>query len=75
MSGINGMTDWEDELLDHMKEAQKVKGNGLVYLESLKYQNLFEFFNTEHGLILTMGEMDDVIHEVERFKKEYNEAV
>lgn len=32
-------------------------------------QNLFEFFQDEHGLILTEGEMSDIIHEVKQHIK------
>lgn len=36
-----------------------------------KYQRLFNFFYDEHGLILTQSEMDDIIHEAERHKKQF----
>lgn len=34
------------------------------------YQGLFDFFNQEHNLTLTISEMNDIIYEVERFMKE-----
>lgn len=32
------------------------------------YQDIFDFFYNEHSLILTVGEIDDIIHEVLKFK-------
>ena len=35
-----------------------------------KYQEFFNFMNQEHELILTMGEMDEIVFEAQRlFKK------
>jgi len=31
------------------------------------YQSLFNFFHTEHGLVLTEGEMDDIVYAVKEF--------
>lgn len=40
--------------------------------EVMAYSELFNFFNQEHGLILLNSEMDDIIHAVDKFKKQFN---
>lgn len=30
------------------------------------YQKIFDFFHKNHGLILTIGEIDDIIEEVKK---------
>ena len=42
--------------------------------EANKYQRFFNFMNQEHDLILTMEEMDEIIHESQVFVKEYNKT-
>ena len=45
----------------------------VIYDMAERYQGLFNFFNQEHELILTVGEMDDIIRAVEEHKKAYVE--
>lgn len=37
------------------------------------YQPLFNFFDSEHNLLLTISDMDEIVHQCDKFKKEYNE--
>ena len=37
--------------------------------EADRYQDLFNHMNQEYKLILTIGEMDDIIAEVEKIQK------
>ena len=39
-----------------------------------KYQNLFNLLNQEHGLILTVSEMDEIILEVQNLVKNFSIA-
>ena len=39
------------------------------------YNKLHDFFSQEHGLILTTGEMDDILKACDEFKKEWNDGV
>lgn len=39
------------------------------------YQRFFDFMNQEHNLVLTHGEMDDIIHEAQLFEKNYDEEI
>ena len=43
----------------------------IIKEEADKYQELFNFFSQEHNLTLTISEMDEIIREVEIFKKQY----
>jgi len=43
----------------------------LIKEEADKYQELFNFFSQEHNLTLTISEMDEIIREVDVFKKQY----
>lgn len=42
----------------------------LVKAEAEKYQRLYDFFAQEHGINLTVGQMDDILHEVQQYLKE-----
>jgi hypothetical protein len=37
-----------------------------------KYQKFFNFMNQEHGLILRMEEMDEIVFEAQRLVKEFD---
>lgn len=39
------------------------------------YNKLHEFFSQEHGLILTTGEMDDILRACDNFRKQWNEGI
>ena len=41
----------------------------IIRQEADKYQDLFNFLNKEHDLILTISEMNDIISEVEKFQQ------
>ena len=41
--------------------------------EADRYQSLFNHMNQEYGLILTIGEMDDIIAEVEKIQSSQRE--
>lgn len=38
------------------------------------YSNLHDFFFNEHGVILTNSEIDDIVKQIDAFKKEFNEG-
>lgn len=38
-----------------------------------KYQEFFNFMNQEHGLILTISEMDEILHESQKLIKKLKE--
>lgn len=40
--------------------------NDLIKKESERYQELFNFFKQEHDIRLTIGEMDDIINQVDK---------
>ncbi len=39
-----------------------------------KYQKFFNFMSQEHGLILTISEMDEIIHEAQDLVKKFDIA-
>jgi hypothetical protein len=39
------------------------------YFESDPFQEFFSFMHREHGLILTNGEMWDILHEIEKLQE------
>ncbi len=44
----------------------------LVNTKTLRqYQTLFNFFSQEHGLTLTITEMDEIIHQVGEFHNQF----
>jgi len=52
-----------------MTDTKQFTPEQLKFKKELEaYNNLHEFFNTEHGLILTNHEMDDIVVAVELFK-------
>lgn len=52
--------------------VQEVEFEEVVSLEVAdQYQTLFNFFNQEHGLTLTITEMDEIIHEVVKFQNQF----
>ncbi len=38
------------------------------------YQELFNFFSQEHNLILTISEMDEIVHAANGFKSQFNKS-
>lgn len=60
------------EAINNLLEQEKESNNmGVIDL----YQDLFDFFRREHDLILTKGEMDDIIYESQRFIEKYNSSM
>ena len=53
-------------------ETQEVEFEEVVSLEVAdQYQTLFNFFSQEHGLTLTITEMDEIIHQVGEFHNQF----
>lgn len=38
-----------------------------------KYQDFFDFMYQEHNLILTIDEMNEIVYEVEKLKKKFDD--
>jgi hypothetical protein len=39
-----------------------------------KYQDFFSFMNQEHNLILTISEMNEIIHEANKLQEQLNQT-
>lgn len=40
-----------------------------------RYQEFFNFMNQEHGLILTISEMDEILFEADRLKEKLKDSL
>jgi len=65
-----------DQVLEEIEKLQSDASNSVknVRKEIYElYQGLFNFFDSEHNLLLTISDMDEIVNQCDKFKKQYNE--